>query len=655
MKILLIEDDELTANLLVKTLTIHGYTVDVASDGAVGINLATSLIYDLILLDICIPKLDGISFCHRIRSQGYEKPILLLTAKDSTRDLVAGLDAGADDYVTKPYKPPELLARIRALLRRRETGLAPSLLAWGDLVLNPVAAEVTYQEQVVPLTTKEFSLLELFLNHPQRVFNRSAIIDRLWSLDASPGEATVTNLIKNLRQKLKAVGMADDLFETIYGMGYRLKPPPRAIASEPDSPSREAKKRPKKPPEKPEPEPVAATPSPSWEPNMVAVDQVLEGLRETILERLAPLESLVQAIEKGNGTPDLLQQVAQTAHKLVGSLGMLGYAQGSQLARDLEYLVLGREELKPPEIHQLTQWVAALQQEVTRRPSPEEGKAERCPPPEEDSPPLALSQVLLIGHDSSLLEQLQGDAGNWGFAVALAAPGTFDTVSSAQEYLHLYPPDLVLFNLVASDLNPDLLQAIASQFPTLPLLVLTDQDDLRSRVVLSRLGIQRYLHRPSVSTRQILEAMAQALVPSASDVERILIVDDDPIMLVGLRNILQPWGLEVTTLADPTQFWRVLTATQPNLLLLDLEMPTFNGVDLCQVVRQDPQWGDLPILVVTAHTDTESLQRVFAAGADDFIRKPVFEPELITRVMSRINRSRLQQQPERSPTPLTQL
>ncbi|HEY9298472.1 MAG TPA: response regulator, partial [Phormidium sp.] len=120
--------------------------------------------------------------------------------------------------------------------------------------------------------------------------------------------------------------------------------------------------------------------------------------------------------------------------------------------------------------------------------------------------------------------------------------------------------------------------------------------------------------------------------------------DDDPIILNTLTNLLQPWGLQITCLDNPHKFWDVLSDTQPDLLLLDLEMPTFSGIELCQVVRQDPIYGDLPILVVTAHTDRESTQKVFAAGADDMISKPIIEPELVTRVLSRIERSRLRQQ-----------
>ncbi len=234
MKILLVEDDELIGSALFEALVAHRYTVDVAADGQTGLELATTSNYDLILLDWLIPKLNGISLCRQLRSQGYQKPILLLTAKDSNSDVVQGLDAGADDYIVKPYDLSALMARIRALLRRGNS-LVTSVLTWGDLCLNPVSGEVTCGEQLLSLTPKEYSLLELFLRNPQRIFSRSAIMDRLWSLDGSPAESAVTVHIKELRQKLKTGGMTEEIIETVYGLGYRLKSPPeekalRAIA-----------------------------------------------------------------------------------------------------------------------------------------------------------------------------------------------------------------------------------------------------------------------------------------------------------------------------------------------------------------------------------------------------------------------------------------
>ncbi|HEY9660438.1 MAG TPA: response regulator transcription factor, partial [Allocoleopsis sp.] len=206
MKILLVEDDEPTATVLASVLMDDRHMINIATDGQMGLMLAETYDYDLILLDVLIPKLDGITICRKLRSQGLQMPILLLTAQDSQMDKVAGLDAGADDYVVKPFDLAELRARIRALLRRGTTPIT-SVLTWEHLCLDPNANEVTYNQKPVALTPKEYGILELFLRYPQRVFSRSLIIDRLWSMDNSPAESAVTTHIKDLRQKLKASGM----------------------------------------------------------------------------------------------------------------------------------------------------------------------------------------------------------------------------------------------------------------------------------------------------------------------------------------------------------------------------------------------------------------------------------------------------------------
>jgi len=225
MRILIVEDDERIAESLAEALSDQHYVVDVATDGQVGWNFLDAFAYDLLLLDIMLPKLNGISLCRQLRSQGYSLPILLLTAKDTTDDQVTGLDAGADDYVVKPYKLQELMARIRALLRRGSSTIPP-ILEWGSLRLDCSSCEVTYKDRPVQITPKEYRLLELFLRRGCQVFSRSAILDNLWSFEEPPGEDTVKAHIKRLRQKLRAVGAPNDFIETVYGLGYRLKPNP---------------------------------------------------------------------------------------------------------------------------------------------------------------------------------------------------------------------------------------------------------------------------------------------------------------------------------------------------------------------------------------------------------------------------------------------
>ncbi|HEY9645658.1 MAG TPA: response regulator transcription factor, partial [Chroococcidiopsis sp.] len=229
--LLLVEDDFLTRAALADLLMAHHYGVDLATDGAMAIAMTQATAYDLILLDLQIPKLDGIGVCQHLRSHHYVNPILLLTARTSNADIVAGLDAGADDYVTKPYEPEALLARIRALLRRQValSAGAPSagaMVRWGDLCLDLDAGRVTLGDQAIALTATEFNLLELFLRNPDRIFSRDVILDRLWGLDNAPTERAIVTHVKDVRKKLKAGGLSEDIIETVYGMGYRLKPPP---------------------------------------------------------------------------------------------------------------------------------------------------------------------------------------------------------------------------------------------------------------------------------------------------------------------------------------------------------------------------------------------------------------------------------------------
>ncbi|HEY9666923.1 MAG TPA: response regulator transcription factor, partial [Coleofasciculaceae cyanobacterium] len=158
MKILLVEDDESIANVLTEALTTHHYTVEAAVDGQTALQLAQSFHYDLLLLDIILPDLDGISLCRQLRSEGSQMPILLLSALDSSADRVMGLEAGADDYLVKPYDLSELMARIQALLRRSSSTL-PTVLNWGKLQLNPDACQVTYAGRLLHLTPKEYGII----------------------------------------------------------------------------------------------------------------------------------------------------------------------------------------------------------------------------------------------------------------------------------------------------------------------------------------------------------------------------------------------------------------------------------------------------------------------------------------------------------------
>nr|WP_317845568.1 response regulator transcription factor [Pseudanabaena sp. UWO310] len=221
MRILLVEDDLRLAETLAEALIDERYVVDIATDGETGWQHIRSMDYDLLLLDLMLPELDGLSLCHRLRSHGYRLPILMLTACDTIDYEINGLDVGADDYIVKPVDLQKLFARIRALLRRGNLSGSP-ILEWGELQLNPSTCEVVYGDNPIHLTPKEYALLELLLRNGRRVLSRSVMIERVWSLESPPEEHTVKVHIRGLRQKLKAAGAKEDLIETVHSMGYRL-------------------------------------------------------------------------------------------------------------------------------------------------------------------------------------------------------------------------------------------------------------------------------------------------------------------------------------------------------------------------------------------------------------------------------------------------
>jgi DNA-binding response OmpR family regulator len=222
MRILVVEDDLRIAEPLAEDLRHQQHVVDLADDGIRGWEYAQSQIYDLILLDVMLPRLDGIELCRRLRHDDCTAQILMLTARDTIADKVMGLDAGADDYLVKPFDLDELSARIRAL-SRRGMEIRSSILTHGDLHIDPATREVCYGDRLLSLTPKEYTILDYLLRHPQEVITKSALLDKLWEFDRLSGAETVKTHLTNLRRKLKEVGCKTDPIKTVYGIGYRLR------------------------------------------------------------------------------------------------------------------------------------------------------------------------------------------------------------------------------------------------------------------------------------------------------------------------------------------------------------------------------------------------------------------------------------------------
>jgi two-component system, OmpR family, response regulator len=221
MRILVVEDEERMASLVKRGLEEEGYAVDLAANGEDGVWLGTENPYDAIVLDVLLPDFDGFEACRRLREAGRWAPILMLTARDAVPDRVRGLDAGADDYLTKPFSYSELLARLRALLRRGSHE-RPAAITVGDLTLDPATRDVRRGDRPVDLTPKEFALLEYFMRHPGEVLTRTQILEHVWDF-AFEGDSNVIEVyIRYLREKIDRPFDRRSL-ETVRGVGYRLR------------------------------------------------------------------------------------------------------------------------------------------------------------------------------------------------------------------------------------------------------------------------------------------------------------------------------------------------------------------------------------------------------------------------------------------------
>lgn len=617
MKILLIEDDAILVEALVRALTAEHYTVDVATDGQMGWELASASVYDVILLDVMLPKLDGISLCRRLRSHGSQTSILLLTAQDNSNSKVLGLDAGADDYMTKPFNLAELLARIRALQRRDSVTLLP-VLTWEELSLDPSTREVTHQSKPIYLRPREYDLLELFLRNPQRVFSRSAILDHLWSFEESPGEETITAHIKGLRQHLKAAGVANDPIETVYGIGYRL----RTETSPPTAPNLEQ---------------ANTTTTAIW-----------ERAKQRLSERIEVIEKATTAGATNTLADDLRQRAEQEAHKLAGSLGMFNLDDGSKLAHQAEQAFQNWPELLDHERTQLADVIGQLRQTVH---SAVHGETPTLFYPQ------PVVRTAFMPHTACLLVVSTDEDFQAGCASALTTAANDWTLQlqsdpiAARNLLSKQQPDAVLLDLTGVTagetvcLSADMvtfLTELQALTPPVPVLLRTDHDSLLDRVKASRLGCRGFV--PSNATAAaVVETVIDLWMRSHADAAKVLVVDDDAQILESMGQLLKPWGLKVYTLVDPRLFWDILNEVQPDVLVLDVEMPHVDGLALCQVVRSDLRWSHLPILFLTAHTDATTKHQVFAVGADDYVSKPIVGPELVTRILNRLERSQLAQ------------
>ena len=382
-----------------------------------------------------------------------------------------------------------------------------------------------------------------------------------------------------------------------------------------------------------------------------AVAGVWARYRDAVLARVDALEGAAIGLLEGRLDREGRREAEREAHKLAGSVGTFGFAEASRLAREAETLLAGPNEPGQAEALRLADLAVAIRRElsappsaaVPAGPSASSEATESAASPAEESPRSAAARagegdgpvLLIVDPDRDTAERLAMEASARGMRPAVA-----HCADQARAALRGARPGAALLDISAAG-GLELLRDLSDAVPPVPAVVLTRSDAFTDRVEVARLGGRGFLRKPLAPARAI-DVVEPLLRPAAVRDDVVLAVDDDPAVLEAIRFTLAREGVRVETLADPTRFWEALEAVQPDVVLLDLQMPGVGGLELCRVLRNDPRWKSVPVVFLTSSVDAGSVQAVFAAGADDFVGKPFVGPELPARIHNRLERVRLQ-------------
>ncbi len=612
MKIILIEDDVALAQLLTGHLQHYRYVVERVEDGILGLDFALATHADLLILDVELPRLDGFQLCQQLRNAGIQTPILLLSARQRDKDKVKGLEAGADDYLVKPFSLTEFLARVQALLRRPPVQLG-SRLTWGPISLNTKTYEVSYAGRPMLLRPKEYKLMECLLRYQDQVCSYERLFDHIWSLDEIASKESLKAHIKGVRQALRRVEAPEDLIQVVRGIGIRLNPDkktdPDGLESDQSGTVPEVT-----------PDAISAPAQPSSPLLLPQIQAAWGQFRPLFVERIQTIERALRQWQSGELTASLRQQAQKAAHALAGSLGTFGHWQGSEAARQLEAALLTLDSFQPQRHAALVQQTIQLQHLLRQAP------VSLLPPPAATTP---ASPILALGLDPTSVESLQTLLHPLGIPVVSAG-----TVPEAKGLLSQTGAALMLLAIEDPVLEGEALRWAAQQ--RIPVVFCAQHDTLAQRVRaahLGALGVLPYPFQPEnlTTSNLVIKMIRRVISMPLSPSPKLVAVDDDPLFLDGLRQRLER-QVQLKLLMDPGDFWQIMCEDPPDICLIDIKLPSFSGFELCQAVRSDARFDQVPVVLITGYPDPAERLRARQMGASDYLIKAIDMDQLWLRL-----------------------
>ncbi|MDB4873623.1 MAG: Two component response regulator receiver modulated diguanylate cyclase [Gemmatimonadetes bacterium] len=365
-----------------------------------------------------------------------------------------------------------------------------------------------------------------------------------------------------------------------------------------------------------------------------AMDAIWERSRGTIMARVATLESATLALRYASLPDDVRRDAERETHKLAGAAGTFGFWDASALAREAEEILRGAGPIAPADVARLRQIAIDLrgQLEAAR---PKAGAAtQTLAPPSIEALRAAHARLLVVGDDAAFHERLASEARSLGINVLGAS-----RAAEARELLAEHV-DAVLLDLTLEGTGIPFLEEVYNAHPALPVIVVSDGEHFLDRVEAARLGGRGFLQKP-VRPSQVIDLLRDSLFVVRSESSTIVAVDDDPALLAVIEGLLLPLRARVITVTDPLRVLSVLAESSPDLVILDVDMPSLNGIELCRVLRNDPRWAAVPVMFLSAQTERAEVTKMFEAGADDYVAKPVVGAEIVSRVRNRLERTRM--------------